>query len=113
MQQLPSFDTKYIINIIEVMKENGPVDPDKCMCTIDVKAMFPSMPPELVLKGVGNALNRRSCLIRSTDNLISCLEMYPDFNNFIFWEQYFLQIYETMYWTKNGTWLCLLRDGGF
>lgn len=115
MQQLPSFvrDTKHILNIIEDINENGPLDPDISMFTIDVKAMYPSMPRELGLKGVRDALNRRSSLIPSTDNLISCLEICLDFNNFIFGKQHFLQIHGTSIGPKMAPGYACLGMGVF
>ena len=115
MQQLPSYirDTKHILNLIQDINNNGPLEEDISMFTIDVKAMYPSMPRDLGIRGVRNALNNRSSQVPSTENLIACLEICLDYNNFVFGEQNYIQIHGTSIGPKMAPGYACLGMGVF
>ena len=65
------------------------------MFTIDVKAMYPSMPQDLGIEGVRKALNSRTSQKPSTANLVECLKICLTENHFEFNDKYFTQVHGT------------------
>ncbi|KAJ8040008.1 hypothetical protein HOLleu_14189 [Holothuria leucospilota] len=86
IKKLDSFvkDSKDVLKLINSINDKGPLPPNVAMFTIDVKAMYPSMPQHLGIEGVRRALDNRSFKKPSTGNLIECLKLCLNENHFEF-----------------------------
>ena len=97
MKKLDSFvkDSKDVLKLINSINNNGPLSHNIAMFTIDVKAMYPSLPQHLGIEGVRRALETRETKIPSTSNLIDCLKICLEENHFEFNGEFFTQIHGT------------------
>ncbi|KAJ8046105.1 hypothetical protein HOLleu_09287 [Holothuria leucospilota] len=86
VQKLDSFikDSKDMVKVIEGVNEKGPLPPSTALFTIDVKAMYPSLPQYLSIKGVRKSLDSRQLKKPSTDYLLECLKLCRTENHFEF-----------------------------
>ncbi|KAJ8046843.1 hypothetical protein HOLleu_05653 [Holothuria leucospilota] len=86
IKKLDSFfkDSKDVLKLINCINEKGPLPSSVAMFTIDVKAMYPSMPQHLGIEGVKRALDNKSFKKPSTGNLIECLKLCLNENHFEF-----------------------------
>ncbi|KAJ8049408.1 hypothetical protein HOLleu_02149 [Holothuria leucospilota] len=112
MRKLPSFvkDSKDILLKINSINNKGPLTIHWAMFTIDVKAMYPSMPQRLGLEGVRRALEARDTRVPSTNNLIECLKNCLNENHFEFKGKFFTQINGTSIGPKMPR-LCMFGYG--
>ena len=59
---------------IDSINSEGPLPEGSALFTIDVVAMYPSIPKDLGLEAAREALNQRKVQVPSTENLMKCLE---------------------------------------
>lgn len=108
--KLKSFvkDSKHLIRKIEDINAKGPLPEGSSLFTIDVVAMYPSIPKDLGLKAAKEALNQREIKKPSTENLLKCLQICLKYNTFEFNNNHFKQIQGTAIGPKmSPSYACL------
>jgi hypothetical protein len=101
--QIKSF-VKDTTHLLQKLKEVGPIPQDSWLVTLDVVALYPSIPHEGALNAVKAMLNKhRKGQVRPTnDTLVKLLEMVLTKNNFTFNGKHFLQLIGTAIGTKSA-----------
>ena len=85
------------------MKKQYPVLPPLfSILTMDFKAMYPSMPDELVMPALKEYLNSRQVKIPSTEKTLQLLEIVKNNNFMEFGEQIFQQVRGTSIGKKHA-----------
>ena len=88
-------DSRELLNVIETINDNGPLSPETAFFSIDVEAMYPSIPQNLGLSSAKKALDKRTVRKPSTKNLIQCLKICLTENHFEFNKEYYTQVQGT------------------
>ena len=113
VQRLPSYikDTPDILRKIALKNKRGPLPPGSIPVTMDVSALYPSVPQEEGLTSLERALDRRADKSIPTAYLVLLMRLVLAMNTFVWDSKLFKQIMGTAIGTRSAPTFCGLFMG--